>query len=95
MDTELRGIVLKVLTSVSPDINPDEIKPDVNFRDQFDFDSLDFLNFATGLQKATGIVIPESDYPQLISLDSSIRYLQKMGRAAPRSMDLPDGPSAK
>lgn len=50
--------------------------PETNFRDQFDFDSMDFLSFAMGLHKATGIDIPEIDYPCLSNLDGPIAYLK-------------------
>lgn len=76
-DEDLRKTVLKVLTEVAPDIDPDTVEPETNFRDQFDFDSMDFLNFAIGLHKATGVDIPETDYPRLSNLNSSISYLQE------------------
>ena len=77
MDEEIKKTVLKVLCDVAPDIEPDEIDPEMNFRDQFDFDSMDFLNFAIGLHQAVGIDIPETDYPRLSNLNGSIRYLQE------------------
>lgn len=77
MDDELKQTVLKVLGDLAPEVEPDKIDADTNFRDQFDFDSMDFLNFAIGLHEATGIEIPETDYPQLSSLNGSIRYLQE------------------
>jgi len=78
MDEELKSTVLKVLTRISPEVDAAKVEPEVNFRDQFDFDSLDFLNFAIGLREATGIAIPDTDYPRLTSLGSSIRYLKEV-----------------
>ena len=76
-DEDLRRTVLDVLTEVAPEVDRETVEPETNFRDQFDFDSMDFLKFAIGLQKATGIEIPETDYPRLSNLNGSIRYLKQ------------------
>ena len=70
----LRDKVLAALATVAPELDPGTLDPDVNFRDQMDFDSMDFLNFAIGLHKAFSVDIPERDYPQLFSLSGCIRY---------------------
>lgn len=72
---ELRAIVLAALTSVAPDLEGQAVTPDVAFRDQFDFDSMDLLNFAVALHQRTGVDIPEIDYPKVASLDRCIAYL--------------------
>ena len=69
--------VLQVLTAVAPDVVAAEVEPGVRFRDQFDFDSMDFLNFAIGLHKAFAIEIPEADYPQLQTLAGAVAYVRK------------------
>lgn len=78
-EEDLKRIVLKALTDVAPDIDPETVEPDTKFRDQFDFDSMDFLNLVIALHKATGVDIPEADYPRLSSLDDAVRYLQEKG----------------
>jgi acyl carrier protein len=72
---EIRTLTLKVLTTVAPNIEPQSLDADVNFRDQFDFDSVDYLNFVLALGKEVGIEIPESDFPKLSSLNGCIGYL--------------------
>jgi len=37
---------------------------------------MDFLNFVVGLHEATGIEIPEADYPRLATLSGAVTYLQ-------------------
>ena len=76
-EQELRDAVLAVLTDVAPDVDAEAIDPEVAFRDQFDFDSMDFMNFAIGLSERFAIAIPETDYPELSSLSGSIDYLQR------------------
>lgn len=62
---ELRSKVLEELIKIAPEAGEQELDPSVSFRDQFDFDSIDFLNFLMGLQKAFDIEIAEQDYPRL------------------------------
>ena len=71
---EVRRKVLAVLAGVAPELDAATLDPRVNFRDQMDFDSMDFLNFAIGLHKAFGVDIPERDYPRLFNLDGCVAY---------------------
>jgi acyl carrier protein len=42
---------------------------------------MDLLNFVVALHNALGVDIPEADYPQLDSLNASLRYLsEKVGQ---------------
>lgn len=81
-DEDLATLVTTALTDVAPDIAGEEIDPDETFRDQFEIDSMDFLNFVIGLNKATGIEIPEADYPRLQTLSGAVAYLREQGAAA-------------
>lgn len=72
---EIATLVRRALTSVAPESEHQPIEPDADFRDQMDLDSMDFLNFIIALHEATGIDIPERDYPQLASLNGCIDYL--------------------
>lgn len=77
---EIKAAVLAALTNVAPDVSAADIKPEVNFRDQFDFDSMDFLNFVTALHKDLRVDIPEGDYPKLSNLNGCVEYLfSKLG----------------
>ncbi|PIQ26592.1 hypothetical protein COW36_01495 [bacterium (Candidatus Blackallbacteria) CG17_big_fil_post_rev_8_21_14_2_50_48_46] len=71
---ELKELILKTLVSVAPNVDLDEIEADENFRDQFDFDSMDFLNFVTALGKALGREVPPRDTPKLASLEGCLAY---------------------
>jgi acyl carrier protein len=81
----LRVTVLQALTDVAPDIDPRVLEPALPFREQFDFDSMDHLNFVTGLHRALGVDVPEADYPQLASLDGCVRYLTRALAAAAKA----------
>jgi acyl carrier protein len=76
MDNDrLRKAISAALADVAPDVDPAALDPAASFRDQFDFDSIDHLNFVLGLEKALQTTIPELDYPQLTSLDAAEGYL--------------------
>lgn len=81
-EKEIKSAVIAALTSVAPDIEADDIEPEANFRDQFDFDSMDYLNFVIALHDSLGVDIPEIDYPKLSSLEGSIAYLKSKIDAA-------------
>ena len=72
---DVADLVRGALASVAPETENQSLDPGTDFRDQMDLDSMDFLNFVTALHEATGIDIPEKDYPQLASLDGCIDYL--------------------
>ena len=79
---DLRPIVLRALTGVAPEIDTRSIQPGVSFREQFDLDSMDFLNFVLALHERLGVDIPEADYPKLSTLDDAIAYLEAHGARA-------------
>lgn len=76
MNTELTARIVKLLTDVAPDVDAASIDPAVDFREQFDFDSMDTLHFAIALNKEFGIEIPEQDYRQLRSLGNCTSYVE-------------------
>jgi len=69
--------VLVLLTGVAPDIDPASVVPDRNLRDQFDFDSMDTLHFATAISHEFGIDVAEQEYAQLASLAKACDYVQR------------------
>jgi acyl carrier protein len=75
-EAELAALVREALRHVAPDIEGQEIDPGEKFRDQFEIDSMDFLNFVIGLHKATGVPIPEADYEKLTTLSDCVAYLK-------------------
>jgi acyl carrier protein len=73
---ELCRIVRTVLSRIAPEADLEALDADVELHEQIDIDSMDFLNFVIGLNAATGVDIPERDYPQLATLEGCIEYLQ-------------------
>jgi len=69
--------LLELLAGVAPDVDPATVRHDVAFRDQFDFDSMDLLNFATAIHDRFGIDVPERDYRHLAAVDTCVAYLRQ------------------
>jgi acyl carrier protein len=74
-DTDER--VLQIFLSIAADVDPQQLQRDVPFRDQFDFDSMDTLNFAISLHDTFGIEVPQTDYRELASLGSTVAYVNR------------------
>jgi acyl carrier protein len=75
-DEEIKALVLRVLGDIAPEAELDQLDPAVDLREQLDLDSMDILNLMIGLHEATGVDIPEADYPQLASLNGCVAYLR-------------------
>ena len=73
---EIREAVVDILTDIAPDEDLTDLKEDVPFRDQLELDSMDFLDIVMELRKRYRIRIPEEDYPELVSMQSTVEYLE-------------------
>lgn len=74
---EITNLALEKLRQVAPDIDPKQLDPTAPIRDQYDFDSMDFLNFAIALGREFQMDIPEKDYAELQSLEGAVGYLAR------------------
>lgn len=72
---QLTELVTNALYEVAPDLKGEPMDPKARFSEQFEFDSMDFLNFVTSLHRSTGLELPEKDYPRLASLERAVAYL--------------------
>ena len=73
---DVRNAVIEILTEIAPDEDFDALKDEEKLRDQFDLDSMDFLDIVMELRKRYNVEVPETDYEQLVTMTSCIDYLQ-------------------
>lgn len=66
------------LRRIAPDIDIDTIDRDGDLREEFDIDSMDFLNLVTALGKQFGTAMPEADYPRMATYNMLIAYLEEV-----------------
>jgi len=77
---DIREEILDILRNIAPDEDLSEIEDDVSFRDQLELDSMDFLDIIMELRKRYRIQIPEEDYAELSSMNSTCNYLEPLMR---------------
>ena len=75
-DEQIKAVVLRVLGNIAPEAELDQLDPAVDLREQLDLDSMDILNLMIGIHDATGVDIPEADYPHMASLNDAVAYLR-------------------
>ena len=73
---EIRIMLFEVMHEIVPDEDLSNLKGDIRIRDQIEMDSMDFLDIIMELRKRYNIVVPEDDYMELSTLDSSVAYLE-------------------
>jgi acyl carrier protein len=75
---EIREEVIDILGDIAPDQDLSQLDDAQSFREQLELDSMDFLDIVMELRKRHRIQIPEDDYVNLASMDSTVKYLEPM-----------------
>jgi acyl carrier protein len=73
---EIKATALQALIEVAPEVDAGTLDERVSFRDQFEMDSVDYLNFVLALEQKLSIKVPELDYPKLSNLEGCVSYLR-------------------
>jgi acyl carrier protein len=73
---DIRAAVLDILHDIAPDEDLSNLKEDVPFREQLELDSMDFLDIVMELRKRYRVQIPETEYTELASMASTVKYLE-------------------
>ena len=76
----IRKVIVDILAVINPDntdrlANIDDEQP---FREQLDLDSMDFLDIVLELRKRFRIQVPDDDYGELVTMASTVAYLQPL-----------------
>jgi acyl carrier protein len=82
---EIRQVVLEILERIAPDEDLSNLDDSQPFREQMELDSMDFLDIVMELRKQYRVQIPEEDYQNLVTMDSTVSYL------TPKMEDIPAG----
>ena len=73
---EIREEIIDILSDIAPDEDLSGLEDAKSFRDQIELDSMDFLDIVMELRKRHRVQIPEEDYGQLASMESTVTYLE-------------------
>jgi acyl carrier protein len=81
---EIREEVLDILSDIAPDEDLSKLDDEKRFREQLELDSMDFLDIVMELRKRHRIQIPEDDYINLASMNSTVAYLEPLMKGMQR-----------
>jgi acyl carrier protein len=76
-DDALERQVRAALYAIAPDLEAEPLDPNRRYRDQFEFDSMDFLRYVVELNRRSGVNIPEGDYTKLETVAGAVAYLRE------------------
>ncbi len=79
---QIRSVILDILARIAPDEDLSELDDSVPFREQMELDSMDFLDIVMELRKLYRVQIPEEDYGELVTMDSTVTYLTPLPKDA-------------
>jgi len=77
-EVEIKEAIVSILSDIASDEDLSDLKEDIPFSEQLEMDSMDFLDIVMELRKRYRIQIPEEDYPELASMESTVKYLQPL-----------------
>ncbi len=72
---EIKSVLMGIVAEIIPDEDLTNLKDDIPIREQVELDSMDFLDIVMELRKRYSVEVPEDDYMQLATIDSSVAYL--------------------
>ena len=78
-EQEAREAVHAAIGKVAPDVDLDGLDEGLRLRQDLELDSLHFLRLVETIDEATGVDIPESDYPAVSTVKALISYLAARG----------------
>ena len=73
---DIREEIIDILSEIAPDEDLTNIDDETSFREQLELDSMDFLDIVMELRKRHRVQIPEEDYGNLASMQSTVTYLE-------------------
>lgn len=74
---DVLAMAAEVLAGIAPEADLAVLADDEDLREALDLDSMDFLNFVTGLQQRSGVAIPDADAPRLATLRGLRAYFAR------------------
>ncbi len=81
--SEIKQVILDILARIAPDEGLSNLDDSAPFREQMELDSMDFLDIVMELRKQYRVQIPEEDYSNLVTMDSTVSYLTPILKDTP------------
>jgi acyl carrier protein len=77
---QILAIIRDELARLAPEVDFDTADRNRLIQQEFDIDSMDFLNFITALHARLGVNVPEADYARVATISGAQAYLLAMVR---------------
>jgi acyl carrier protein len=74
-EEQIKETIFRVLRSITPEVDFDELALDENMQEALDIDSFDLLTLFIQLYEELGVEIPEEDYGEILTLNDLIGYI--------------------
>lgn len=74
---QIRRTVLAAIGAIAPEADLQRIPAGQPLREHVDLDSMDWINVIGGLEQRLSLDIPESDFREFATLDSTVAYLAR------------------
>lgn len=71
---EVLSFVTQELRTIRPSL-PSELQPQARYRADLNLDSLDLVELVARLEQRYGVLVPDADLPQFVSIDATVRYV--------------------
>lgn len=71
----IKAGIIEIIKGILPDEDFTDFKDDAPMRDQLNIDSMDFLDIVLSLKKKYKVDVPEEDYEDLTTMNSTLDYL--------------------
>jgi acyl carrier protein len=68
---QLKGLIVELL-----EVDESKVVPEASFADDFNADSLDFIEFITAVEDTFKIEIPDEDAENLLTVQDAIDYIE-------------------
>jgi acyl carrier protein len=75
-EEQIKEKIFRMLKTIAPDTEPEELKPDDNIRKTLGIDSFDCLQFIMGMEEEFNIETPEEDYGKIETLENLLKYIK-------------------
>lgn len=72
---QVLAVIRDELARLAPEVDFDAADRHRPIQQEFDIDSMDFLNFITALHARLGVNVPEAEYGQVSAIATAVRYL--------------------
>jgi acyl carrier protein len=73
---QILAVIREELARLAPEVDFDAADRNRPIQQEFDIDSMDFLNFITALHTRLGVNVPEADYAKVATITDAQTYLR-------------------